>query len=73
MNDASDAISDLQSKWDTLDDLDRARAVRAIHEDWHQPSRSSRRPSSAAHLFSAISSKRFRLRQKTNPSPAKAS
>jgi lambda repressor-like predicted transcriptional regulator len=32
MNDASDAISDLQSKWDTLPDLDRARAVCAIHK-----------------------------------------
>ncbi len=32
MIDASDAISGLQSKWDTLDDLDRARAVREIHE-----------------------------------------
>jgi hypothetical protein len=32
MNDASDAISDLQSKWDALGDLDRARAVHAIHQ-----------------------------------------
>ena len=32
MNDTSDAISDLQSKWDTLCDIDRARTVRAIHQ-----------------------------------------
>ena len=32
MSDTSEAISDLQSKWDTLCDLDRARAVRAIHQ-----------------------------------------
>jgi lambda repressor-like predicted transcriptional regulator len=33
MNHASDIISDLQSKWDTLGDLDRARAVRAIYKN----------------------------------------
>ena len=32
MSDAYDAISDLQSKWDTLGDLDRARAIRTIHK-----------------------------------------
>ena len=32
MNDTSDAISDLQSKWDTLCDLDRARIVLAVHQ-----------------------------------------
>ena len=32
MNDVSDAILDLQSKWDALGDLDRARAIRTIHQ-----------------------------------------
>jgi hypothetical protein len=32
MIDAIDTISDLQSKWDALGDLDRARAIRTIHE-----------------------------------------
>lgn len=32
MSDTSEAIFDLQSKWDTLCDLDRAWAVRAVHQ-----------------------------------------
>jgi lambda repressor-like predicted transcriptional regulator len=32
MTDTSFTITDLQSKWGTLHDLDRARAVRAIHQ-----------------------------------------
>ena len=72
MSDASDAISDLQSNWDTLCDLDRARAVCAIHKTGTSL-RNSRRPSNAAPLYSVISSKHSELRRKTSSSHAKAS
>jgi lambda repressor-like predicted transcriptional regulator len=62
MSDTSEAISDLQSKWDTLCDLDRARAVRAIHQtgtSFRELAKALKRsPSLLRHLIEALSASR---------------
>ena len=71
MNDTSHTISDLQSKWDTLCDLDRARAVRAIHQDGTSlrelAKALKRSPSLLRHRIEALG-----LHKKTNSSLVKA-